>query len=234
MRLLKPVLALSVGLVAAISVQAHEDKVYDLNGGHWDDWGNYHCHIDGCIPTSSRNSYRSRLFNNGADPELYYLKEDWPHWQLVSGCKTMRTVVLENTSKVPVTWTNPRQCEIREGLWIDEYTGEEFTRAAQLEIDHIIPPMYANTTNGYQWDLGKRTAFANDPFNLIPVSRAIHRRKSDRAIGSWRPREEFECDYAQAWQQVSDKYELDLLARDESRMNKILNDCGIVGEAVED
>lgn len=234
MRLFRIVTLTSFGLVAALAAQAHEDKVYDRNGGHWDDYGTYHCHIDGCVPTANRNSYRSRLFNNGADPELYYLKEDWPHWEVVSGCKTMRTVVLQNTSKVPVTWTNPRECEIREGLWIDEYTGEEFTRAAQLEVDHIIPPMYANTTNGYQWDLGKRTAFANDPFNLIPVSRDIHRRKSDRGIGGWRPREEFHCDYAQAWKQVSEKYDLDLLARDESRMNKILGDCGITGEAVED
>ena len=111
----------------------------------------------------------------------------------------MRTAVLENTSRVPVTWTNPRQCEIREGLWIDEYTGEEITRAGAMEVDHIIPPVYANASDGYQWDQGKRAQFANDPFNLIPVSRETHRKKRERSIGAWRPRDEFQCEYAQAW-----------------------------------
>ena len=234
MRLFKIATLVSCGLLATVAAQAHIDKPYDPNGGHWDDWGNYHCHNDGCIETDSRNSYRSRAFSSPRNMDLYYLKEDWEYWQIAGGCKTVRTAVLENTSKVPVTWTNPRQCEIREGLWIDEYTGEEFTRAAQLEIDHIIPPKYANATNGYQWEFAKRVAFANDPFNLIPVGRETHRKKRERGIGDWQPREEFECDYAQAWYQVSEKYDLDLFARDTSRMNKILDDCGIVPEAIED
>ncbi len=234
MRLLKVATLVSCGLLAAVAAQAHIEKQYDKNGGHWDDYGNYHCHLDGCVETSNRNSFRSRVFSSPRDMDMYYLKEDWEYWQLAGGCKTIRTVVLENTSKVPVTWTNPRQCEIREGLWIDEYTGEEFTRAAALEIDHIIPPMYANASNGYQWDYGKRVGFANDPFNLIPVGRDTHRKKRERSIASWQPRDEFSCDYAQAWQQVSDKYELELFARDRSRMNKVLEECGLVGEAVEE
>jgi hypothetical protein len=234
MRLFKIATLASCGLLATVAAQAHIEKPFDKNGGHWDNGGYYHCHIDGCVETSPRNQFRSRVFNTPRDMELYYLKEDWEYWQNAGGCQTVRTAVLADTSKVPVTWTNPHQCEIREGLWIDEYTGEEFTRAAQLEIDHIIPPLYANATNGYQWDFGKRVAFANDPFNLIPVGRDTYRKKRQRGIASWEPREEFRCDYAQAWKQVSEKYDLDLFARDTSRMNKILDECGIVGEAVED
>ncbi len=205
--------------------QAHIDKQFDQNGGHWDNQGFYHCHLDGCVPTVDRNRFRSRpLSNNQRD--LYYLEEDWPFPEIAEGCKTMRTVVLENTSRVPVTWTNPRQCEIREGLWIDEYTGEEFTRAAALDVDHIIPPIYANSTNGYQWDYGKRVQFANDPYNLIPVGRDTARRKRERGIGNWRPpREEFLCEYAQSWKDISEKYDLDLINSDTGRMNTILRDC---------
>jgi hypothetical protein len=232
--LLRAGLVFSASLVAGIA-QADLSKPLDLNGGHWEPWGDYQCHSDGCRPTVSRNQYRSRVFTNANDQDLYYLKEDWPHWELVSQCKTSRTFVLEQTSKVPVTWSNPRQCEIREGLWIDEYSGEEFTRGAQLEIDHIIPLKYANSSNGYQWDDGKRASFANDPLNLIAVSRDVHRKKRERSIGSWQPpREEFACEYAVAWKQVSDKYDLDLFARDTSRMNKILSGCGDIGETVED
>lgn len=232
--MLKFVTLASATLLAASAAHADMSKPLDPNGGHWEPWGDYQCHMDGCIPTVSRHQYRSRAFSNVNDMDRYFLKEDWPHWQLVTQCKTARTFVLEQTSKAPVTWTNPRQCEIREGLWIDEYSGEEYTRGAQLEVDHIIPLKYANASNGYQWDDAKRAAFANDPLNLIAVGRDTHRKKRERSIASWQPRAEFECEYAAAWKQVSEKYDLDLFARDISRMNKILGECGDIGEAVEE
>ena len=210
-------------LISAVS-RAHEDIGYDLNGGHYDSSGFYHCHLDGCRETVSRNSYRSRALNRN-DRDIYYNPDDWPYWQLAEGCKTIRTVILETTSKVPVTWTNPRQCEIREGLWVDEYTGEEFTRAAQMEIDHIIPPQYADASNGYQWDYNKRAQFANDPYNLIPIGRETHRKKRERGIGDWQPREDFSCDYAKNWREIADKYDLDLFAQDTSRINKVMENC---------
>jgi hypothetical protein len=220
------IIAIALLLTGTSVATAHQDKPVDNNGGHYDNSGFYHCHLDGCVPAPSRNQYRSRVFNS-TDMDNYYLQDDWPYWLSMDGsCKTARTIVLENTSKVPVTYTNPRQCEVREGLWVDAYTGEEFTRAGALEIDHIIHPKYANATNGYQWDYNKRAQFSNDPLNLIPVGRESAKKKRQRSIGSWRPREEFLCEYARNWQQVSEKYELDLLASDTSRMNTILKDCG--------
>jgi hypothetical protein len=222
-----PALATLAGLLlAAVAAKAHYDKPTDRNGGHWDDGGYYHCHEPQCVPTANRNQFRrfgTRLSNN--DEDLYYVKEDWPHWLELSGCKTARTVVLESTSRVPVTWTNPRQCEIREGLWVDAYTGEEYTRAGQLEVDHIIPPVYANAANGWQWDNQKRAQFANDPLDLAPVARETHRKKRERSIGRWRPDDAFLCEYAQGWNDVATKYDLDLFGQDKSRINTILKDC---------
>jgi len=228
----KFVLLLLPGLLISLpwsSLQAHLDKNFDRNGGHWDFFGNYHCHQSGCRMAPSRNDIMSRrpqLSNRNQD--LFYLEDDWPHWMLVGGCQTVRTQILQATSEVPVSWTNPRQCEIREGKWTDPYSGEEFTRAARLELDHIIPLPYANAANGFQWDDEKRMQFANDPLNLIPVSRDSHRDKRDRGIGNWRPdQESFHCEYAAAWRDVSRKYDLDLFQRDRSRMNTILKDCDI-------
>jgi hypothetical protein len=216
------------------SSNAHDTKPYDMNGGHYDDSGFYHCHLDRCVEAPARHQFRSNVFN-ASDMDSYYLQEDWPYWLSPDGsCKTMRTIVLESTSKIPVTYSNPRQCEVREGLWIDEYTGEEFTRAGALEIDHIIHPQYANGTNGYQWDYNKRAQFANDRINLIPVGRDTAKKKRQRGIGSWEPRDEFTCEYAQNWQQVAEKYELALLARDKSRINKTLEKCGIDADTTVD
>ena len=216
-------------LLPAAAGQAHQFKNYDLNGGHYDDGGTYHCHLAGCEPTESRYERRRRIITNTRDQEKYYMAEDWPHWEVVDGCRDARHAVLAATSQVEPTFATPRRCTVREGLWVDEYTGEEYTRAGELEIDHIIPPMYANATNGYQWDLGKRTAFANDPLNLIAVGRDVHRQKRNRGIGSWRPRDEFLCEYAQAWRDISEKYELDLIPRDTGRMRNILEDCQETG-----
>lgn len=227
-RLLRPeLLLLPLLTLLPPGAQAHETKQYDLNGGHYDDAGTYHCHTSFCRPTEHRYQRRRRIVNNVDDMRNYYLEEDWPHWEIMGGgCQDARNAILALTSRVPVTWSNPRQCTVREGLWVDPYTGEEFTRAGELEVDHIIAPVYANATNGYQWDQGKRTAFANDPLNLIPVGRATYRNKRQRGIGSWRPREEYLCEYARAWQAVSEKYELDLANRDQNRMKRILDDCG--------
>jgi len=226
-------LSVPISLSAALfsnTALAHLEKNTDLNGGHWDDFGNYHCHQSGCRQAPSRldRFVRLPMTLNTRDQQDLYLAEDWPHWMLVSTCQTVRTQILEATSEVPVSWTNPRQCEIREGKWIDAYTGEEFARAARLELDHIIPLSYANAANGYQWNDQKRMQFANDPLNLIPVGRDTHRNKRDRGIGSWRPPEEsFHCEYAAAWRDMSRKYDLQLYQRDESRMNTILEDCDI-------
>ena len=210
-------------------VQAHLDKNTDRNGGHWDLFGDYHCHQAGCRMAPSRYNIMSRRPQlSNRDQDLFYLEEDWPHWMLVGSCQTVRTQILQATSQVPVTWTNPRECEIREGRWIDPYSGEEFERAARLEIDHIIPLAYANAANGFQWDDRTRMEFANDPLNLVPVSRDIHRKKRDRSISAWRPPEkDYHCEYAAAWRDVARKYDLDLFATDRSRINSILDDCDI-------
>lgn len=213
-------------LVPVLPALAHQTKPYDLNGGHYDDFGTYHCHLAGCELTESRYETRRSLLRNPRDQEKFYLAEDWPHWQPFNGCQNTRNAILANTSREHVTFATPRNCTVREGLWIDEYTGEEYTRAAELEIDHIIPPIYANASNGYQWDLGKRSAFANDPINLIPVARDVHRSKRERGIGSWRPpREDYWCQYAAAWRDVSEKYDLRLFPRDSGRLRNILAEC---------
>ena len=218
--------SLIVLLLATAGSYAHETKPYDANGGHWDESGYYHCHINGCIQAPNRYEHRLRAFSSQREMENLYLKEDWPYPVALNGCKTSRTVALESSSKTSVTYTNPRNCEIREGLWVDEYTGEEYPRAAMMETDHIISPQYANSSNGYTWDYSTRVQFANDPLNLVVVSRESARKKNGRGIGMWQPRKEFQCEYAQNWKDIAERYKLDLFASDQSQINTILKNCG--------
>ena len=124
-------------------------------------------------------------------------------------------------------YTNPRNCVVRTGEWFDEYTGETFEVAVQVEIDHIIPRMYAHTHGGDRWMPERKLQFSNDPMNMILIERREVRRKRDRGPSRYLPREEFQCEYAYLWDQLSDKYDLQLSSSDRSTISRILNnECG--------
>lgn len=57
------------------------------------------------------------------------------------------------------------------GSWFDPYSGKYFTKANDLDIDHIVPLKHAHSSGASRWDIGKRREFANDYENLIPVSK---------------------------------------------------------------
>ena len=96
-------------------------------------------------------------------------------------------------------------------------TGERY------EIDHIIPRMYAHTHGGDRWMPERKLQFSNDPMNMILIERREVRRKRDRGPSRYLPREEFQCEYAYLWDQLSDKYDLQLSSSDRSTISRILN-----------
>ena len=210
------------------TLSAHPGPI-DENGGHYDPSGtSYHCHMSVCQQpdTFSRGGRDSFFFDNDSRGR-FYNEADWPLFEGDRGnCRSTRQTILVITSRRPVSFTNPRECEARTGAWIDEYTGENYQVANQLELDHIIPRRYAHSHGGDRWPPGKKYAFANDPLNLILVERGQVGRKNDRGPSGFLPRDAYHCEYAQQWQQIADKYELRLNSRDQNRIRTILQDCG--------
>ncbi len=129
------------------------------------------------------------------------------------------------TSRAPVRYTNPRNCEVRTGEWLDEYTGKLFTVAAQIDLDHIVPLRYAHNVGGDRWPPNKKVAFANDPMNLLLSERSEIRKKGDKGPSQYLPREEYQCDYARQWEAIAEKYEIRLVNRDKNKIASILKDC---------
>ena len=69
----------------------------------------------------------------------------------------------------------------------------------------------------------RKLQFSNDPMNMILIERREVRRKRDRGPSRYLPREEFQFEYAYLWDQLSDKYDLQLSSSDRSTISRILN-----------
>jgi hypothetical protein len=200
----------------------------DQNGGHY--WGqSYHCHMTACeIPDTFDFGRRSRdsLLTDYRAREKFFNGDDWSFEQdFDSDCQSTRQEMLILTSRNEVRYTNPRNCVVRTGDWLDQYTGKTYEVAVKLELDHVIPRMYAHTHGGDRWMPDKKLQFSNDPLNLVLVERREVRRKRDRGPSRYLPREEFQCEYAMIWNQLSEKYDLQLSSRDRNTMSRILDSC---------
>ena len=200
----------------------------DMNGGHY--YGrSYHCHMSACqIPDTFGigRSRRDSFITDYRDREKFFNEDDWPFEEdFDQDCQSTRQEMLILTSRTEVKYTNPRNCVVRTGEWLDEYTGKVFTVAVQVDVDHVIPRMYAHTHGGDRWMPDKKIAFSNDPLNIMLVEKREIRRKSDRGPNRYLPREEFQCEYAQLWDALADKYDLQLGTSDRNTIRKILDDC---------
>ena len=200
----------------------------DLNGGHY--WGqSYHCHMTGCeMPDTFDFGRRSRdsLLTDYRRREKFFNEDDWSFEEDFDGdCQSTRQEMLILTSRSSVRYTNPRNCVVRTGQWLDEYTGETFEVALKIEVDHVIPRMYAHTHGGDRWMPEQKLQFSNDPLNIMLVERREVRRKRDRGPSRYLPRDEFQCEYVNLWNQISEKYNLQLSASDRSTISRIKADC---------
>ncbi len=225
-RLTVTLLSLLATGLAAITASAHPGRI-DINGGHY--LGiSYHCHQPGCeIPDTFDRLGRDGAFTDYREREKFFNEDDWSFEEDYDGdCQSTRQEMLILTSRATPRFTNPRNCTVRTGEWYDEYTGESFTVATQIDLDHIVPRMYAHTHGGDRWPPAKKLQFSNDPINLMLVEKQEIRRKGDRGpAGYLPPREEYHCQYARAWEAIAEKYDLQLEPRDRNAISRVLRDC---------
>ena len=226
LRLTLRALLTPITLLCTATLWAHAGGV-DQNGGHYQ-FNSYHCHLGGCeMPDTFNRVGRDSLLIDRRDREKFFNEEDWNFEQdFDNDCQSTRQEMLVLTSRIEPRYTNPRNCIVRTGEWLDEYTGEIFTVATQIDIDHVIPRLYAHTHGGDRWPQSKKIQFSNDPINLVLVKKREIRRKSNRGPSRYLPRKEFQCEYANLWKGLAEKYDLDLDQRDANTLKKIEEDCG--------
>ncbi|MFC8915089.1 HNH endonuclease family protein [Streptomyces sp. NPDC047821] len=110
----------------------------------------------------------------------------------------------------------------------DPYTGEDITwkkaKAAEVQIDHVVPLSYGWQMGAARWPEDKRERLANDPLNLLPVDGPANSAKGDSGPASWLPpHKAVRCAYAVRFAQVAVKYELPVTRADKGAM---LRQCG--------
>jgi hypothetical protein len=160
-------------------------------------------------------------------PVSPYSRKDWPHWIDADGdCQNTRQEMLIASSRVPVKFKNSRHCTVVSGEWFGMYTGKTFTKASDVDVDHIVPLAHAHRHGADKWTRTQRRTFANDFENLVVVDDAANQSKSDQAPHEWLPpRKEYWCDYGRRWQRIKEKYRLWFSSRERETLGVLVETC---------
>ncbi|MET8688326.1 HNH endonuclease family protein [Streptomyces sp. NPDC004732] len=121
-------------------------------------------------------------------------------------------------------------CRVASGtLAPDPYTGKDVTfrrGRSQVDIDHLVALSDAWQKGAFQWEPGKRIAFANDPLNLLAVDAGPNRGKGDGDTATWLPpNKAYRCTYVAGQVAVKKKYGVWVTGAERDAMKKVLTTC---------
>ena len=142
-------------------------------------------------------------------------------------CISTRHEILITYSLVPVTM-DASGCYVETGQWIDFYTGDEFTSADQVTIDHVVPLAEAHRAGAWRWDLDSRYRFANDAFpgHLVVVGGDVNQSRADKRPDEWTPPDPAaHCGYATNWILSKARYRLSVTANEQVALQLLLGTC---------
>jgi hypothetical protein len=148
-----------------------------------------------------------------------------------NGCDT-RNDILKRDLTGEVFKEKTRECVVLSGTLIDPFSGEtiNFVRgnvsSMEVQIDHVVALSNAWQTGAFKLTLKERTAFANDPLNLLAVKGRLNSQKGDGDAATWLPPlKSFRCDYVSRQIAVKLKYKLWFTASEKEAMIRILKSC---------
>lgn len=139
-----------------------------------------------------------------------YYRGDYPHWvDLDADGQDTRQEILIRDSKTPVTFADDNRVE--KGLWVCPYTGRVTREPSDLDIDHLVALGEIDAAGASGWTIEQRTAFANDPDNLVAVYKGSNRSKGDKDAYLWLPPNIANCGwYLDARSAVWKKYGIEV------------------------
>nr|WP_206325446.1 MULTISPECIES: HNH endonuclease family protein [unclassified Streptomyces] len=175
------------------------------------------------------------LATKGRGARTGYAREEFGHAWLDkadgvpfarNGCDTRNDLLRRDGREV--RFRDGSDCVVVAMTLDDPYTGTTIDwrkqKAAEVQIDHVVPLSYAWQMGASRWTDAKRKRLANDPLNLLPVQGRANSAKGDSGPASWLPPAKgVRCAYAVRFAQVAEKYELAVTGPDRTAM---LRQCG--------
>ncbi len=170
----------------------------------------------------------------GRAPKTGYDREQFgPAWADTdrNGCDTRNDILARDLSAETFK-PGTHDCVILTGVLDDPYTaarihfqrGQDTSTAVQ--VDHVVALSDAWQKGAQQLTATERTAFANDPLNLLAVDGPANAQKSDSDAASWLPaNRSFRCDYVARQIAVKAAYQLWVTAGEKDAMTRVLTDC---------
>lgn len=148
-----------------------------------------------------------------------------------NGCDT-RNDILGRDLQEPVFKAGTNECKVLGGILTDPYDGGhvDFVSGADtsvlVQIDHVVALAWAWHHGAEHWTDDERTAFANDPRNLVAASERMNQEKSAFGPSEWLPPvAEFRCGYIESVVEVLVAYDLGINADDKAAAQAVLERC---------
>jgi hypothetical protein len=158
-----------------------------------------------------------------------YARERFGGWIDADGdCHDTRAEVLAAESTTPVTYSSAG-CVVSTGQWLSWYDGATWTRASDVDIDHMVPLAEAWRSGAWQYPPAVRRAYANDldygpP--LVAVTDNVNQAKSDGDPAEWLP-EKKQCRYVTHYIATKYRWKLTIDSAESKALRRVLSGkCG--------
>lgn len=170
----------------------------------------------------------------GRAPRTGYSRDAFgPAWTDTdrNGCDSRNDVLARDLTGV-VHEPGTRGCKVLSGTLQDPYSGRvvDFTRgedtSSDVQIDHVVALSDAWQKGARQWDEARRTAFANDPLELLAVDGPENQSKGDGDAATWLPPDVgHRCAYVARQVAVKARYGLWVTAAERDAIARVLATC---------
>lgn len=109
-----------------------------------------------------------------------------------NGCDTRNDILNRDLTGVRHKWRT-HNCVVKSGKLHDPYTGKDIKfkkgkkTSTAVQIDHVVALSDAWQKGAQKLSEERRTALANDPYNLLAVQGRANQKKSDGDAATWLP-----------------------------------------------
>ena len=148
-----------------------------------------------------------------------------------NGCDTRNDILNRDLTGVKHKWRT-HNCVVKSGKLHDPYTGKDIKfkkgkkTSTAVQIDHVVALSDAWQKGAQKLSEERRTALANDPYNLLAVQGRANQKKSDGDAATWLPSNKgFRCEYVARQIGVKHKYSLWVTQAEKKAMAKVLSSC---------